>query len=44
MSWNLTHIVNGGVIYRLRDLNEVRGIRTPVICTPEELMQPDYET
>ena len=43
VSWNLTHIVSGGVVRRLHELNAVRGVRTPVICTPEELMEPDYE-
>jgi len=44
VSWNLTHIVSGGIVRRLQELNAARGIRTPVICTPEELMEPDYET
>ena len=44
VSWNLTHIVSGGIVRRLQELNAVRGIRTPVLCTPEELMEPDYET
>lgn len=39
VSWNLAHIVNGEVIRRLQDLNDARGIRTPVICTPEELTE-----
>jgi predicted nucleic acid-binding protein len=39
VSWNMAHIVNGGVIRRVMDLNSSRGIRTPVICTPEELME-----
>jgi hypothetical protein len=39
VSWNLAHIVNGEVIRRLQELNEARGIRTPVICTPEELTE-----
>jgi len=38
VSWNLAHIVNGEVIRRLQDLNAKKGIRTPVVCTPEELM------
>lgn len=39
VSWNMAHIVNGDVIGRVIDLNFSRGIRTPVICTPEELME-----
>ena len=44
VSWNLTHIVSGGIVRRLQELNAARGVRTPVICTPEQLMEPDYET
>jgi len=39
LSWNMAHIVNGVVIRRLQELNALRGIRTPVICTPEELLE-----
>ncbi len=39
LSWNMAHIVNGAVIRRLQELNAARGIRTPVVCTPEELME-----
>jgi len=36
--------VSGVIVRRLQELNAARGIRTPVVCTPEELMEPDYET
>lgn len=39
VSWNMAHIVSGPIILRLQELNAARGIRTPVICTPEELME-----
>jgi len=39
VSWNMAHIVNGAVIRQLSILNEQRGVGTPVICTPEELME-----
>jgi hypothetical protein len=42
ISWNMAHIVNGEVIARLQELNDQRGIRTPVICTPEELMEEPW--
>ncbi len=39
LSWNCTHIVNGHVRLILEEINSEQGIRTPVICTPEELME-----
>ena len=39
VSWNMAHIVSGSIILRIQELNAVQGIRTPVICTPEELME-----
>jgi hypothetical protein len=39
VSWNMAHIVNGRVVLRLHELNAERGMQTPVICTPEELME-----
>lgn len=42
LSWNCTHIVNGHVRLILEEINSEQGIRTPVICTPEELMERLY--
>ncbi len=39
VSWNMTHIVNGSVIRRVQELNAAKNIQTPVICTPEELLE-----
>lgn len=39
LSWNCTHIASGRVRRILAEVNERLGIRTPVICTPEELME-----
>jgi hypothetical protein len=39
LSWNCTHIASGRVRRILGEVNERLGIRTPVICTPEELME-----
>lgn len=39
VSWNMKHIVNGDVILAVQELNTARGIRTPLICTPEELVE-----
>lgn len=41
VTWNLKHIANGHVIRRLNQLNESLRIDTPVIVTPDELMEPE---
>jgi hypothetical protein len=38
VTWNCKHIANGQVIKRLTTVNESIDRRTPVICTPEELL------
>ena len=39
LSWNCKHIASGRVRKIVAEINEELGIRTPVICTPEELME-----
>ena len=39
VSWNCTHIVSGRVRMIVEEVNAEFGIRTPIICTPEELME-----
>ena len=39
VTWNCTHLANGEVIKKLMKINESLGIHTPIICTPEELME-----
>ena len=39
VSWNCTHIANGHVVKMLREENGKRGLNTPGICTPTELME-----
>jgi predicted nucleic acid-binding protein len=39
VSWNCTHIVSGRVRMIVEEVNAEFGIRTPSICTPEELME-----
>jgi predicted nucleic acid-binding protein len=39
VTWNCTHLANGEVIKKLMKMNESSGIHTPIICTPEELME-----
>ncbi|GAB4482984.1 MAG: hypothetical protein OHK006_02690 [Thermodesulfovibrionales bacterium] len=38
VTWNCSHIANGEIIRKLMQVNIAYGIKTPVICTPEELM------
>lgn len=38
-TWNCTHLASGRVRRILEEINAGRGIRTPMICTPEELME-----
>jgi hypothetical protein len=38
VTWNCKHIANGQVVRRLASVNEALGHRTPIICTPEELL------
>ena len=39
VTWNCTHIANGTVIRRLRYLNDQLGRPTPLIVTPEEILE-----
>jgi predicted nucleic acid-binding protein len=39
VSWNFTHILAAPIRAVIQDINASRGIRTPIICTPEELME-----
>lgn len=39
LTWNFTHLANLHMKTQLARLNERLGFRTPVICTPEELME-----
>ncbi len=39
VSWNCTHIVNGRIKVLIEEINAGQGIRPPVICTIEELME-----
>jgi len=39
LTWNCRHIANGRVRKMIEDINLELGLKTPVICTPEELME-----
>jgi predicted nucleic acid-binding protein len=37
-TWNFKHLANAFALRRLRALNEKRGLFTPYVCTPDELL------
>jgi predicted nucleic acid-binding protein len=39
LTWDFKNIANGGVIMRLRKTNQELGISTPIILTPEALIE-----
>ena len=39
VTWNCAHIANARTELLMRQINSEKGIETPVICTPEELME-----
>jgi hypothetical protein len=40
LTWNCAHIANGHVIRRLMEVNHVLGRFTPLLLTPDQLLQP----
>ena len=43
VTWNFKHIVNPHIRQRLRNEVSLFGETLPVLCTPEELLQDDYD-
>jgi len=39
VTWNCKHLANGEIIKKLISINNSYEIHTPIICTPEELME-----
>ena len=39
LSWNCRHIASGRVRKVMQSINDSLGMHTPVVCTPEELME-----
>lgn len=39
LTWNCTHIANATLKKQIEKINESFGFETPVICTPEELLE-----
>jgi hypothetical protein len=40
LTWNCTHIANAAVRGKIEEACASVGLKAPVICTPEELMEP----
>jgi len=43
VTWNCRHIARGSVMRALPIVNAERGLGTPTICTPEELLYEDTD-
>jgi predicted nucleic acid-binding protein len=41
VTWNCRHIASGPVIRRLQDANDLAGRKTPLIVTPEALLEDE---
>ena len=39
LSWNCKHIASGRVQKLLQSVNSALAVHTPILCTPEELME-----
>jgi hypothetical protein len=39
LTWNCTHIANAALRSKIESICEGRGYRSPIICTPEELLE-----
>jgi len=40
ISWNCTHIVNANILPKVYEVCRASGYEPPLICTPQELMEP----
>lgn len=43
VTWNFGHILNPRVRTVVQVINMAQGISTPILCTPEELMEANHE-
>ena len=42
VTWNVAHIANAALRRRVEDVCRAQGYSTPILCTPDELMEdPD---
>ena len=43
VTWNFRHIANAAMRSRIERVCRQSGFEPPIICTPNELMEPDHE-
>jgi predicted nucleic acid-binding protein len=43
VTWNFGHILNPRIRTVIQAINTAQGISTPVVCTPEELLEVEHE-
>ena len=40
LTWNLRHLANASIRGKIEEVVRAAGMVPPIICTPEELMEP----
>ena len=43
VTWNCKHLANGNKMGHIRRVNALLGLRTPLLITPLQLLEKDYE-
>jgi hypothetical protein len=41
LTWNLRHLANAAIRGKIEEVVRAAGLVPPIICTPEELMEPN---
>jgi hypothetical protein len=41
LTWNLQHLANAAIRGKIEEVVRAAGLVPPIICTPEELMEPN---
>jgi hypothetical protein len=44
VTWNCKHLANANKLGHIRRVNALLGLRTPLLVTPLELLEKDYES
>ena len=43
LTWNMTHIANAAIRDQMEEICRSSGYESPIMCTPEELMEDNHE-